>query len=120
MNLAVREDIPVSLISVQDIGAFAAIAFDRPADYRGRTVPLAGDRLTPPQIAETFGRAAGLPARSHQVPIEQVRALDEQVAKMFTYFNERPDAPIDVAALRKDHPGLMDLPSWLRSTDWKP
>ncbi|MFB8274096.1 NmrA/HSCARG family protein [Nocardia colli] len=120
LNLAVRADIPVSLVSVHDIGAFAAIAFDHPDDYLHRAVPLAGDRLTPPRIAETFGRIAGLPARSNQVPIEQVRAFDEQVAKMFAYFNERPDEPIDTAALRKDHPGLHTLESWLHATDWKP
>ncbi|WP_051182386.1 NmrA/HSCARG family protein [Nocardia vinacea] len=120
LNLAVRADIPVSLISVHDIGGFAAIAFDRPADFLGRTVPIAGDRLTPPQIAETFGRTAGLPARSFQVPIEQVRAFDEQVAKMFSYFNERPDEPLDLAALRAEHPKLMDLATWLRETNWKP
>jgi uncharacterized protein YbjT (DUF2867 family) len=112
--------IPVSLISVHGIGAFAAIAFDNPEDYLGRTVALARDRLTPPQIAETLGRAVGLTARNHQVPIERVRAFDEQVARMFTYFNEKPYAAIDVVALRKDHPGLMDLPSWLRTTNWKP
>ncbi|MFI6959464.1 NmrA/HSCARG family protein [Nocardia sp. NPDC050408] len=120
LNLAVRADIPVSLISVHDIGAFAAIAFDRPTDFLGRTVPIAGDRLTPPQIAETFGRTAGLPARSFQVPIEQVRAFDEQVGKMFGYFNERPDEPLDLAALRSEHPELMDLATWLRATNWKP
>ncbi|MFC9439079.1 NmrA/HSCARG family protein [Nocardia sp. NPDC057030] len=120
LNLAVRADIPVSLVSVHDIGAFATIAFDRPDDYLHRAVPLAGDRLTPPRIAETFGRAAGRTARSNQVPIEQVRAFDEQVAKMFAYFNERPDEPIDTAALRKDHPGLHTLESWLHATKWKP
>ena len=120
VNLAVREDIPMSLISVHDIGAFAAIAFARPDDYRGRIVPLAGDRLTPPQIAETFGRAADLPARSLRIPVEQVAAFDAQVGKMFAYFNERPDEAIDTAALRAHHPGLMDLATWLRATDWKP
>ncbi|WP_330249674.1 NmrA/HSCARG family protein [Nocardia sp. NBC_00565] len=120
LNLAVRADIPISLISVHDIGAFAAIAFDRPEQFLGRTVPIAGDRLTPPEIAETFGTVAGLPARSVQVPIEQVRAFDEQVGKMFNYFNERPDEPLDIAALRKDHPKLMDLGTWVRETNWKP
>ncbi|MFD6351707.1 NmrA family NAD(P)-binding protein [Nocardia tengchongensis] len=47
VNLAVRSEIPVSLISTHDIGAFAAIAFDRPEQFIGRIVPLAaGDYLT--------------------------------------------------------------------------
>ncbi|GAB2639445.1 NmrA/HSCARG family protein [Nocardia goodfellowii] len=120
VNLAVRPDIPMELISVHDIGAFAAVAFDHPAEYLGRTVPLSGDRLTPPQIAEVFGRITELPAHSNQIPVEQVMAFDEQVGKMFAYFNKGAGEPVDTAALRARHPGLMDLETWLRSTDWKP
>lgn len=120
INLAVRPDIPMQLIAVHDIGAFAAIAFDRPDHFLGRTVEIAGDIRTPPQIAEIFGRVCGLPARSHQVPIEQVRAFDEQLAMMFEFFNDRPAVPADLSVLRAEHPGLMDLQTWLRTTAWKP
>jgi uncharacterized protein YbjT (DUF2867 family) len=120
VNLAVRSDIPLSLVSTADIGAFAAIAFDRPAAFTGRTVELAGDYLTPPQIAEAVGRHAGLPARSHQVPLAQVKAFDEHVGQMFAHFNDDPDGPVDIASLRAEHPGLMDLATWLRSVQWQP
>ena len=120
VSLAVRPELPVQLIAVRDIGAFAAIAFERPDRFLGRTVEIAGDILTPAQIAETFGRVCGLPARSRQTPIEQVRAFDEQLARMFTFFNEHPSAPCDLAALRAEHPDLMRLEDWLRATGWKP
>jgi uncharacterized protein YbjT (DUF2867 family) len=120
VSLAVRPELPMQLISVRDIGAFAAIAFDRPDQYLGRTVEIAGDALTPPQIAETFGRACGLPARFRQTPIEQVRAFDAQLAQMFTFFNEHPSELADLPALRAEHPGLMRLDTWLRETGWKP
>ena len=120
VNLAVRGDIPVSLVSTADIGAFAAIAFDRPAAFIGRTVELAGDYLTPPEIAEIIGRHAGVPARSHQVPVAQVKAFDEHVGQMFAHFNDDPDGPLDIASLRAEHPGLMDLATWLRSVQWRP
>jgi uncharacterized protein YbjT (DUF2867 family) len=120
VNLAVRPEIPMQLIAVRDIGAFAAIAFDRPGRFIGQTVELAGDILTPPEIAETFGRVCGLPARFHQVPIEQIRAFDEQLAQMFEFFNVRPAGPTDLPALRADHPGLMTLETWLHTTGWKP
>lgn len=102
------------------LGAFAAIAFDRPGHFIGRTVEIAGDVLTPPEIAETFGRACGLPARFHQVPIEQIRAFDPQLAQMFDFFNERPAGLADLPALRAEHPDLRSLQSWLASTGWKP
>jgi uncharacterized protein YbjT (DUF2867 family) len=120
VNLAVRADLPMQLISVRDIGAFAAIAFDRPEQFLGRTVEIAGDVLTPVQIAETFGRACGLPARFRQTPIEQIRAFDDQLAQMFTFFNDHPAAPPNLAALRSVHPDLMRLETWLHTTGWKP
>jgi uncharacterized protein YbjT (DUF2867 family) len=120
LGLAVRPQIPMPLIAVRDIGAFAAIAFDRTEDFLGRTVEIAGDVLTPPQIAETFGRHCGLLARLRQVPIEQIRAFDEQLAQMFAFFNQQPADLPDIPALREHHPGLMTLGTWLRSTGWKP
>jgi uncharacterized protein YbjT (DUF2867 family) len=120
VSLAVRPELPMQLIAVDDIGAFAAIAFDRPDRFLGRTLEIAGDVLTPPEIAETFGRVCGLPARFRQTPIEQVRAFDEQLAQMFTFFNEHPSELPDLPALRADHPGLTRLETWLRTTGWKP
>ncbi|MEU1208431.1 NmrA family NAD(P)-binding protein [Nocardia sp. NPDC005825] len=109
-----------ALISTRAIGAFAAIAFDRPEEFLGRTVPLAGDHLTPPQIAEIIGAHAGLPLHSRVVPLEQVRAFDPHVGQIFTHFNESPDGPLDLAELRAEHPGLLDLAAWLRCVDWRP
>jgi uncharacterized protein YbjT (DUF2867 family) len=120
VSLAVRSDIAVALVSTADIGAFAAIAFDRPADFTGRTVELAGDYRTPPEIAEIIGRHAGLPARSHHVPVAQVMAFDEHVGQMFARFNDGPGGPLDIASLRAEHPGLMDLATWLRRVQWRP
>jgi len=120
VGLAVRPDLPVQLISVRDIGAFAAIAFARPGEFLGRTVEIAGDILTPPQIAAAFSRACGLPARFRQTPIEQVRAFDPQLAQMFSFFNDHPSGLTDLPALRAEHPDLMRLETWLRATEWKP
>lgn len=120
VSLAVRPELPMQLISVRDIGAFAAIAFERPDHFLGRTVEIAGDVLTPPAIAETFGRVCGLAARLRQTPVEQIRAFDAQLAQMFTFFNEHPSELSDLPALRAYHPGLMQLETWLLATGWKP
>jgi uncharacterized protein YbjT (DUF2867 family) len=118
VNLAIRPDLPMQLIAVRDIGAFAGIAFEQPDAFLGRTITIAGDALTPPEIAETFARVCGRPARSRQTPIEQIRAFDEQLAQMFAFFNEHPAEQPDLATLRAVHPGLMGLETWLRSTGW--
>jgi len=120
VSLAVRPDVPMQLISVRDVGAFGALAFDRPDRFLGRTVAIAGDVRTPGEIAETFGRYCGLPARFQQTPIEQIRAFDEQLAQMFTFFNEHPADLFDLSQLHADHPGLLRLENWLHATGWKP
>ncbi|MEU7836133.1 NmrA/HSCARG family protein [Nonomuraea sp. NPDC049129] len=120
VNLAVRPETRVRLIATQDIGAFAAIAFDQPDEFIDRKLEIAGDCLSAQAIAEAFGRAGGLPSRFHQVPIEQVRAFDEQVAGMFAWLGDRDDDEPDFPALRAAHPGLMTLENWLEATGWKP
>jgi len=120
VSLALRPQTRVPLIAIADIGEFVAIAFDHPAGYAGRQIHLAGDCLTGPQIAEVFGRAVGLPARFRQLPIEQLRAFDPELAKMFDWMDSQQVDEPDLAALRTAHPGLMTLQSWLRATGWQP
>ena len=60
-----------------------------PGRFVGRYVRIARDCLTGPQIPEVLGRACGVPARFRQVPIEQLRAFDEEVARMFERMDRR-------------------------------
>jgi hypothetical protein len=39
---------------------------------------------------------------------------------MFAHFNADPDGPLDIASLRAEYPGLMDLATWLHSVQWRP
>ena len=120
VNLALAPDRPAAFIAVDDIGAFAAIAFAYRDEFLGRSLTIAGDALTPDQIAETFERVGGVPTRYHRTPIAQVRAMDEQLATIFSYFDEHPAPPVDLAPLRAYHPGLVRLETWLLTTGWRP
>jgi uncharacterized protein YbjT (DUF2867 family) len=120
VSLALRPETRLPLIATSDIGAFAAIAFDRPERFLGRDVEIAGDDLTVSAIAETFGRFCDGPARFQQAPIEQLRAFDEEVAKMFEWLDSRVIQGPDLPALREQHPGLMTLETWLHKTAWTP
>lgn len=120
VSLAVRPDTHLNLIAVRDIGVFAAIAFAEPGRFSGQSLAIAGDDLTGPQIADAFSRASGMPARFAQLPIEQLRAIDPEVARMFAWLDERRPGGIDLRGLRELHPGLMTLPDWLAGTGWQP
>ena len=117
-GLGLRPEKERQLIGVDDIAAFAALAFANPSEYAGKTMELAGDALTESQLADTFMKVIGRPVRL-SMPVEgQSWGDPEEMTAMFNFFNgEAYDA--DIAALRKLHPGLLTLEQYLRKTGWE-
>ncbi|MER5297089.1 NmrA/HSCARG family protein [Streptomyces pharetrae] len=117
VRLALKPDTRVQFIAVDDIGWFAAEAFDRPEAYVGRAVEIAGDALTATQIAEAFSARSGLPARFEELPLDAVannpyipNAPD--IALMFEWFQAH-GYQADIEALRAVHPGLRSFATYL-------
>jgi uncharacterized protein YbjT (DUF2867 family) len=108
----------MQMIAVDDIGAFAALVFANPEEYLGKTIELAGDELTEPQIAETFTRVIGRPVRLAEPSVPEGAQPAPERAAMFRFFNDRGyDAGIPT--LRKIYPGLRTLEQWLRENGWE-
>ncbi len=109
---------PLQQIAVEDIGAFAALAFQNPSKWHNRTLELAGEELTLLRVAELLTRAVRRPVRYVQVPWEQFRQeAGEEMAKMYRWF-EDVGYHVDIAALRREHPQLATLEKVLRQQDW--
>ena len=105
-------------ISVDDIGGFAAMAFQNPSWWQGRTVELAGEELTMLRVVELLTRAAGRPVKYVQVPWDQFRQnAGEEMTKMYRWFND-VGYHGDIAALRKEYPNLTTLEKVLSQQDW--
>ncbi|WP_205314762.1 NmrA/HSCARG family protein [Nonomuraea lactucae] len=112
---AFAADVPQQIMAVDDVGAFAALAFAQPGEWIGRAVDLAGDELTPRQIAAAISEGVGRPLPYVQIPIEAIAQLGAEFAYAYTWLNER-GYRADVAFTRALHPGLMDLRTWLQRT----
>src|SRR6516165_3822058 len=69
----IRADKPYQTIAADDIGAFAAYAFDDPDQMLGKELEIAGSELTNPQAAEVFSRVLGKPVRFQKLPMLMVR-----------------------------------------------
>lgn len=110
----------VQMVSTADIGFFAVDAFERPDDYLGKALALAGDELTGPQVAEAFQEVTGIPARFEKQPVEEIRAFSNDLAMMFEWINDAGYDQADIPALRERHPQLRTLRSWLQETSWRP
>ncbi len=110
---------PFQQVAVEDIGAFAAMAFEHPDEWIGREVEIAGDERTMPEIAEAFGRVAGREVGYSQVPWDQFEEqMGEEYAVMYRWFND-VGYEADVEALRREHPGLIDFEGYLRGHGWE-
>jgi uncharacterized protein YbjT (DUF2867 family) len=117
-GMGLRPEKERQLIAVEDIAAFAAIAFKDPKTYLGRTLELAGDALTEPQLAETFANVIGRPVKLVTTPVGSGRRSESEMKAMFAFFNGQAyDA--DIPALRKIHPGLLTLEQYLRKNRWE-
>jgi uncharacterized protein YbjT (DUF2867 family) len=106
-------------VAVEDVGAFAAIAFERPDEWIGREVDLGGDEQTMPEIADTFSRVTGKEISYYQVPWNQFEEqMGEEGAVMYRWFNE-VGYEADIAALRQEYPELTTFEQYLRSHGWE-
>jgi uncharacterized protein YbjT (DUF2867 family) len=113
-SIGMVPDKAVQVIAVDDIGAFAALAFDNPQEYIGLALEIAGDELTEPQMVDTLSRITG---RSITLTQPEGPPAYEDMVTMVNWFNEK-GYEADIPALRERHPGLMDFETWLQVNHW--
>ena len=65
---SVQPDKPLHLITTKDMGRVAAYVMQHPSKYISREIELAGDVLTPKQMAEEFSRVQGRPVVHKEIP----------------------------------------------------
>ena len=65
----IRASTPYQTIATDDIGKFAALAFEFPERFIGVALEIAGSELTNPEAAEVFSRVLGRPVRFRRLPM---------------------------------------------------
>jgi uncharacterized protein YbjT (DUF2867 family) len=116
----IRADKPYQTIAADDIGAFGALAFERPKDFIGLELEIAGSELTNLQAAKVFSRVMGKPVKFRKLPMPIVRLfLGKEFYEMFSWFNEA-GFKADIVGLRQRYPEihLHTLEEWLREEGW--
>jgi uncharacterized protein YbjT (DUF2867 family) len=116
----IRANKPYQTIAADNIGAFAALAFEKPKDFIGLELEIAGSELTNAQAAEVFSRVVGKRVKFQRLPLPLVRlVLGKEFHQMFRWFNEA-GFQADIPALRKRFPEvrLLSLEEWLTAEGW--
>jgi uncharacterized protein YbjT (DUF2867 family) len=116
----VRPDKTYQSIATDDIGAFVALAFDRPKQFIGMELEIAGSELTPRQTADIFSRVMGKPVKYGRLPMLAARILlGKDFHAMFRWLNRDGFQP-NISELRRKYPeiNLHSLEEWLREDGW--
>jgi uncharacterized protein YbjT (DUF2867 family) len=116
----VKPDVILQLISVEDIGAFAALAFDNRDEFIGATIEIAGDQLSNLEIAAIFGKVMGIPVRYKKLPMPMVRLfMGKELHRMFKWFNaDGFAADIEDLHTRYSQIPWTSLEQWLIKERW--
>jgi uncharacterized protein YbjT (DUF2867 family) len=116
----VRADKPYQTIATDDIGAFVALAFERPNEFMGLELEIAGSELTNAQAAAVFSKVLGKRVKFQKLPLPAVRMLlGKEFFEMFRWFNQE-GYKADIPGLRRRYPEvhLHTLEQWLRGEGW--
>ena len=116
----IRGDKPYQTIATDDIGAFVALTFERPTEFMGKELEIAGSELTNWEAAKVFSRVLGKPVKFQKLPLPLVRlVLGQEFYVMFRWFNEA-GFRADIPGLRRAYPEvhLHTLEEWLRNEGW--
>ena len=116
----IRGDRPYQTIATDDIGGFVALAFDRPKEFIGLELEIAGSELTNHQTAAVFSRVLNRPVKFQKLPMPIVRLfLGKEFYEMFHWFNTA-GFQANIPELRRKYPEvhLHSLEEWLRENGW--
>jgi len=129
-----EEGVELQMIDVDDLGHAAAVTFERPDEFIGERVELAGDELTLRETAEIFSRVTGVDVDPVHVPTDEaVEDFGEEFTVMCEWFNE-VGYSADIPALEErfgfeftrlpeylfengweDKDGMASVPGWVKA-----
>jgi uncharacterized protein YbjT (DUF2867 family) len=105
----------LQMIAVDDIGAFAALAFGHPGKWKNRTFSLAGDELSMQQIADAFSRVTAQDVNYIQVSWDQFeKKMGRELTVMYHWFEEK-GFHFNIEEVRREYPVTHTFDRWLEA-----
>ncbi len=108
----------LQMIAVDDLGAFAALAFDDPEAYVGKALDLAAAEMTMPQVAQILSEALGRDVAFEEVDLSALAAENPGLVPMYKWLGER-GFEVDIPALRARHPWMKTFGEWAQASRWE-
>jgi uncharacterized protein YbjT (DUF2867 family) len=96
----------LQMIAVDDIGFFAAMAFNAPNEWLGKAFEIAGDERTMNEYAQILG------CKYQEAPLEKLP--NEDLRAMYQWFRDS-GYKANIANLRKMNPRLQTFDQWAKN-----
>jgi uncharacterized protein YbjT (DUF2867 family) len=108
-------------IAVADIAKFTALVIERRESFLGKRIDIASDELTGTTLSAALSKVSRRKIEYTAVPIEAMRQQNDDVARMFEWF-DRVGYDADVVGLRVQYPevGWHRFSDWAREHTWSP
>jgi uncharacterized protein YbjT (DUF2867 family) len=105
----------LQMVAVDDIGAFASLAFDDPGKWKDRTFSLAGDELSMQQIADAFSRVTARDVKFVQISWDQFeKNMGRELTVMYHWFEEK-GFHFNIEQVRREYPLTHTFNRWLEA-----
>ena len=106
----------LQMVAVDDIGAFVAMAFERPGHWENRVMELAGDELSMQEIAEALSRISRVNVKYSQIGWDEFeQQAGTEITAMFRWF-ERVGYHVNISGVRQERAQLQAFDRWLDLT----
>jgi len=103
----------LQMVAVDDIGAFVALAFEHPGEWKNRTFSLAGDELSMQQIADAFSRVTAREVKYVQVSWDQFeKNMGRELTVMYHWF-EKKGFHFNIEEVRREYLPTHTFDRWL-------
>jgi uncharacterized protein YbjT (DUF2867 family) len=103
----------LQMISTADIGWFAANAFLHPEQYLNKTLDIAGDEVTYPQLLDAYKKVFNAEPKKSNLMKFMLMNMMPEVKKMMNWYRE-PRFKADIKYLKTIHPSLTNIEEYFR------
>jgi uncharacterized protein YbjT (DUF2867 family) len=116
---SIQPDKRIHLVTTKDMGRVAAYVIKNPSKYIGQEIELAGDVLTPKQMASEFSKVQGMTIVHKEVaPWIFLLLLRKDLFNLIQWYRHQ-GYQADVQRLRAEFPGLLTtFGEFLEETNW--
>lgn len=118
LRMPLPADKRLQMIAVDDVGAFAALAFGDPEEHLGKALDLAAAEMTMPQVAQILAETLDREVAFEEVDLATLAVESPGLVPMYRWLGER-GFEVDIPALRARHPWMKTFGEWAQASRWE-